>query len=212
MKKRHKKPTGQLGIVKVTGSGISTPPNKFVFPDTKNEIEKKVVSTFLELINIQEESPFPKDAVLKENEQNNLDFSLKAQDYLSFLELTEITPPGKMRGGYEALPYEHNIGEHLDKTLDLIMRKSKKYDGIETEVNLLMYITDDRSLPSISMERLLKYGLNTIEHNFVSIYAFYPLLENDGPIIQFYPAPYAELTKEEIENLKLKQVKNLKIK
>lgn len=211
MTKKHKKPVGSLNPMRITNGKIEKAPNKFVFPDTKHEIEKKVAKTFLALLEKSEISPFSTDAKLKENEENNLDFSVLDGEE-SFLELTEITPPGKMKGGYSDLAFEHNIGAHLDKTVLLILKKSAKYVGLKKEVNLLMYITDDRSLPSPTTERLIKCALNKSDHIFKNVFAFYPLLENDGPILRFFPNEEVELTEDEIQRYRLNNVKNLRLK
>jgi len=186
MSKKHNKPVGKLNPKIIRGGKAESAPNRFIFPNTKNEIEKKVASTFLNLISKSEKYDLGVGYRLIENPENNIDFYVEYPEPF-YLELTEITPPGKMKGGYEKLPNEHNIGEHLEKVLSLILRKSDKYLGLDTSVNLLMYITDDRSLPSPSMEKALMFMLNKSDHIFKNVYAFYPLMENDGPIIQFYP-------------------------
>jgi|TARA_B110001452_G_scaffold144902_1_gene120460 hypothetical protein len=211
MSKKHNKPVGKLNPKIIRGGKAESAPNRFIFPNTKNEIEKKVASTFLNLISKNEKYDLSVGYRLIENPENNLDFFVECPESF-YLELTEITPPGKMKGGYEKLSYEHNIGEHLEKVLSLILRKSDKYLGLDTSVNLLMYITDDRSLPSPSMEKALMFMLNQNDHKFKNVYAFYPLLENDGPIIQFYPNSFDNISSEEIDRIKLMNVKNLKIK
>lgn len=153
------------------GGKVESAPNRFFFPNTKNEIEKKVASTFLNLISKNEKYDLSVGYRLIENPENNLDFFVECPESF-YLELTEIMPPGKMKGGYEKLSYEHNIGEHLEKVLSLILRKSDKYLGLDTSVNLLMYINDDRSLPSLSMEKALMFMLNQNDHKFKNVYAF----------------------------------------
>ena len=202
MKKKHKKPVGNLNPKIIRGGVVFDAPNKFIFPETKNEIEKKIASTFLNLISNNKSYDFDTNYDLIENSENNIDFFVKSSNSF-YLELTEITPPGKMKGGFEDLPYEHNIGKHLDKTLNLILKKSAKYEGLKTDVNLLMYITDDRSLPSPTMEKLLMFMLSKSSHIFKKVYAFYPLLENDGLIIQFFPNDVKSFTPTEFETFKL---------
>ena len=211
MSKNHKKPVGKLNPKLITNGKVIDAPNRFIFPETKSEIEKKVASTFLSLISKSDNLEYNTDFNLIENQENNIDFYVETGKSF-YLELTEITPPGKMKGGYDKLPYEHIVGEHLDKVLNLILKKSDKYAGMKTDVNLLIYITDDRSLPSPTMEKLLKFMLNKSDHKFNKIHAFYPILENDGPIIQFYPNPISSISEEEIEKYRLTNVKNLKLK
>ena len=113
MSKKHNKPVGKLNPKIIRGGKAESAPNRFIFPNTKNEIEKKVASTFLNLISKNEKYDLSVGYRLIENPENNLDFFVECPESF-YLELTEITPPGKMKGGYEKLSYEHNIGEHLE--------------------------------------------------------------------------------------------------
>jgi hypothetical protein len=194
MKKIKKKPTGKMEPLIVNSSGTNIAPNRFVFPDTKEEIELKITQLFLNLIQNGKSSPFPEKMTIVENKEYDLDFSLKAENYECLLELTEITPPGNMKGGFQDLVYSHNIGEHSDKIINLITKKSKKYVGIEKDIFLLMYISDDRSLPSPTTEKLVMTHLNNNEHKFKGIFVLFPIFENDGPIISYFPNKEKNLT------------------
>jgi len=212
MKKIRKKPTGTMEPLIVNSKGASLAPNRFVFPDTKEEIELKITQLFLNLIQKGENSPFPEKMEIIDNKEYDLDFSLKGENYECLLELTEITPPGKMKGGFKDLTYSHNIGEHSDKIINLITKKSDKYVGIEKDIFLLMYISDDRSLPSPSTEKLVMTHLNNNEHKFKGIFVLFPIFEKDGPIINYYPNNEKKLTENEISALKKNKVTNLRLK
>ena len=54
MSKKHNKPVGKLNPKIIRGGKAESAPNRFIFPNTKNEIEKKVASTFLNLISKNE--------------------------------------------------------------------------------------------------------------------------------------------------------------
>jgi hypothetical protein len=56
------------------GGKAESAPNRFIFPNTKNEIEKKVASTFLNLISKNEKYDLSVGYRLIENPENNLDF------------------------------------------------------------------------------------------------------------------------------------------
>lgn len=212
MKKIRNKPTGTMEPLIVNSKGASLAPNRFFFPDTKEEIELKITQLFLNLIQKGENSPFPENMEIIENKEYDLDFSLKGESYECLLELTEITPPGKMKGGFNDLQYSHNIGEHSDKIINLITKKSNKYVGIEKDIFLLMYISDDRSLPSTSTEKLVMTHLNNNGHKFKGIFVLFPIFEGDGIMINYYPNNEKNLTENEIDALKKNKVTNLRLK
>ena len=196
----------------VNSNGANIAPTRFIFPDTKEEIELKITQLFLNLIQNGNSNPFPEKMEIIENKEYDLDFSLKAENYECLLELTEITPPGNLKGGFKDLAYSHNIGEHSDKIINLITKKSNKYVGIERDIFLLMYISDDRSLPSPTTKKLVMSHLNVNEHKFKGIFVLFPILENDGPIISYYPNKEKNLTESEINALKQNKVTNLRLK
>lgn len=196
----------------INSNGAQIAPNRFVFPDTKEEIEVKISSLFLNLIEKGERNPFPEKLHLVDNDENDLDFILKGTNYECFLELTEITPPGKMKGGYKDLPQDHTIENHCDKIISLIEKKSNKYVGIEKDIFLLMYISDDSSLPSPTTEKLVMDRLNKSNHKFKGIFIVFPILEGDGPIITYYPNGQIKLSDIEVENLKRSNVSNIRFK
>lgn len=208
----RKKPTGKMEPLIVNAQGVNIAPNSFIFPDTKEEIELKITQLFLNLVQSGKSNPFPDKLKIIENREYDLDFSLKGENYECLLELTEITPPGNMKGGFKDLPYSHNVGEHADKIINLITKKSNKYIGIERDIFLLMYISDDRSLPSPTTEKLVMSHLNANDHKFKGVFVLIPILENDGPIINYYPNKEKILVESEKNILKKNKVTNLKLK
>ena len=115
MSKKPRKPTGDMGNVQTLGSSGASSIEPFQFPNTKDEIEKKIANLFLKMIETTDIDVL-KGITLSQNKENDLDFSLISTDKKYLLELTEFTPPGKMKGGYEKLAYSHNIGEQKSLT------------------------------------------------------------------------------------------------
>jgi len=212
MKKKHIKPTGEIKPHLITGYGSNVAPNRFIFPETKEDIEEKVANLFFRLLQDTHNSIINQDFELVSNEENDLDFAMKSKEEIVFLELTEIIPQQNMKGGYKNLPNDYNIGAQAQVILDLILKKSNKYAGIKSKIFLLMYITDDMSSPSMSCEKLVIDFLKKNEHSFVNIWFFIPILEDSGPMKILFPSSNPELIEKEVNELRTRNVRNISIK
>jgi len=210
MSNSHKKPTGDIGSVILLGAEGPSKVEPFKFPDTKDEIEKKIAQLFLKLVEKSEIVDLH-GMTLVQNQENDLDFTLAAEERKFLLELTEITPPGTMKGGYENLPFSHNIGEQAQKIIDLISVKAAKYDSLPEGIILLTYISDQRSLPSTSSEKIVRQYLNSTNKVFSFVFLLFPLMEDDGPLITLFPNDSEPLSDEDLEALKITTVHNLKL-
>ncbi len=207
MNKKHRKPTGEMNVYQMNEDGVSNL-KTFQFPDTKELIEEKIAKLFLKLIN-KIDIPELMNLLLKQNHEYDLDFSLISDKNEFLLELTEITPPNMK--GFSKLKYDHNVGEHAQKTIDLFQKKSDKYSSISTKIILLAYITDDRSQPSLKTEEIIKQYLTARQLSFEYVFLLFPLMENDGIVIKLYPNTAEPLSDVEINNLKKNTVYNLKL-
>jgi len=201
-KKRQIKPTGKIHPVEFTDGSFKIAKNKFVFPEAKADIENKIANYFLKVAAKYNKYPFPERMKLISNKENDLDFSLKSKNFEYLLELTEITPPGQMKGGYKELSTRVNSGDHAAKIIELILKKSKKYIGIKSKIALLMYATDFRSAPSPHTQTLVMDFLNKVPLNFVMIFEIIPSLEDDGFYKQYYPNTNLKLAEKRVEMLK----------
>ena len=209
MSKKHKKPTGEIENVFQFSDSVNSKIKKFQFPTIKEHIEEKIARLFLKLIESSDISEL-KGLSLLRNQEYDLDFCLVVGDSKKyFLELTEFTPPGSMKGGYQKLSYSHNVGEHAQKIIDLIQKKSNKYSAIKSDIILLAYISDQRSLPSISTEKIIKHYLNINITSFKYVYLILPIMENDGALIRLFPNEVMPLSEETISKLKNSTVHNL---
>ena len=176
MSKKHRKPTGEMENVLKLGPAGTSKMELFQFPDTKDQIEEKIAELFLKLIETNNISDL-KGLSLKRNQEYDLDFCLFSDGKKYLLELTEFTPTGNMKGGYRKLKYSHNIVEHAQKIIDLIQMKSDKYSSIKAEIILLAYISDQRSLPSNSTEKIIKQYLIANKSSFSYIFLILPIME-----------------------------------
>lgn len=204
-KKQHNKPSGRITTKHVTLEGIKLAEDKFVFPKTKSEIEIKIAKLFLKMTKAKKELDFIKNFELVENEENNIDFMLIDKTDKTrkiYLELTELIPPGSMKKGYDSLPKTVFVGEYSEKILKLIRKKSNKYLGLNSEVYLLMYTSDYKSIPSLYVETLVKDFLNKIPLKFSRIFLIIPSLNDSGPLINYFPNDQRFLSFQKVESLK----------
>lgn len=184
MKKSHKKPTGNLSVHKITTDDDEE--IKIKFPTIKNEQETKLVELFLKQINTNELINYPYDSY-ERNDEQDLDFTIINQGEKSLLELTELIP-GNLTGGYGSVNPLVNQDELVQRLIDIIEKKSKKYAAIKTPIDLVVYVTDNNSNTSVQAEKSLKIYLNNHKHVFRFIFYFIPMFEiNDGIIIQYFP-------------------------
>ncbi len=185
MKKAPKKPTGELNLQIITGDSVIE--IKTTFPDTKPDIEKAVVDLFVELHN---RSSQPEDAihVLYQNETNDLDFTIAQGGLTGYLELMEVLPGTKMRGGYGSISPIVDQARLVDHLIQKIYDKSGRYSAINEPIDLLLYLTHDYAQISATAENYIKSYFNIHPHAFRRIYLFVPFLtNNDGIRINLFP-------------------------
>lgn len=185
MKSYHKKPAGKLNLYKLTSTKREKLPN--TFPDIKDQQEIKIVELFLELTKTHENIDFDYESFHQNGEQD-LDFTIVSKKGNSLLELTELMPSDNMKGGYENVSSEVNQQALVNRLIKIIEKKSQKYVGIKMPIDLLVYITNDNSNPSVIAEQYLKNYLSSNKHAFRNIFFFIPFLTaKDGIILKFYP-------------------------
>lgn len=207
------KPVGEIRPLTITSSEIKLSDGRFIFPSKKDEIELKIARLFINISSQDSKFGIPAESKLIQTVENDIDFSIKSKETEFLLELTEMIPPQISKGGFANLPYQLNVGEYFDSIANLIEKKSNKYVGVKREIRLLIYITDDRSNPSPTIEKLLVNFLHTQTHNFHRIYFFIPLFENDGITVQYYPQENPVfLSQAEIIQCRQTQITNLVIK
>lgn len=176
-----KKPSGSLNVYKVTDEGVERLSGNF--PTVKDDIESRIAELFI---------PIAKRAGfcctgLEQNDEQDFDFTVYCNEQESFLELAELMPADQKGGGYSTSPAVDQK-ELADRMLSIVERKSSKYKGVKTPIDLLVYVTDDKSNISPNGEQYLKGILNQTSHVFRSIYYFVPMLQiNDGILIRYYP-------------------------
>jgi hypothetical protein len=193
MSKQNKKPTGNLNYYQFNFelTGAEFYKNKVEFDGTKDSIEKKLLDLFI--LSLKQNSNIKFDindtfSYIQNNEQD-LDFTLIFNNQKSLLELTEITPNGIETGNAFGMnPHWIDMGLLTNRLIDIIYKKSSKYVGIESPIDLLIYFTDNNAELSLGAIGYIRNHLRLNKHVFRRIYYFKPFFEMPGGIIeQLFP-------------------------
>ena len=137
-----KKPSGEIGITKISGNGLTTCAQLLPvqLPETKEELELYFAERFLTQFN--HEARVEKVSIVSQNDTSDLDFVISGSS-ANFLELAEISPYGKpfvteVSDGYWVKVYDFSkwIWE------EIISKKSDKYGKLSNDVILLLYGTN----------------------------------------------------------------------
>jgi len=208
----HKKPTGDSGVTKISADaeGSKADFKRLEFPHTKDQIEKFIVENFLRLAPSAGVFPHTNCTVLQ-NPESDLDFTLHCADKCPRkLELMEVAPLEHLRGSYTSAPSSYKPYEFGRYILNKMLSKSSKY-GLsgQTELHLLIYITDWKFILSQSVTALLQYWTLKTSHNFAGIYVYMPINETEGVSQLIFPTPHDHWKSFNPDTLKDNVVQNL---
>jgi hypothetical protein len=189
--KKRRKPTGKTGPVRVESSRGSTKVDflPIHFPNSKAEIEKFIVKSFLSAVpNHLLIAPF---VDIQPNQENDFDFVDLGAKRPTYIELMEIAPLENIRGSYNEAPASYKVHEFAEALLLKILAKSTRYNvSADTRPVLLTYVTDWRFTLSSSVVALIQYWTLIHQHVFSEIYTFKPISSSDGSITRrIYPTP-----------------------
>jgi hypothetical protein len=188
------KPIGSSGIVRMTETptGAKAEYLKVSFPCTKTEQELLIAEGFLKS---PPESPFHflalTGASVEQNSENHFDFTLTSRNgIISYLELTECAPFERGITGYEAAPAERNSYDLASRLMNQIRKKSAKYGSApKGGLNLLLYETDWKFMPSQTTLALLQYWSLIQTHIFTAIFWYHPVEISSGITQVIFPTP-----------------------
>lgn len=158
------------------------------FPRTKVEIEQYIVKRFLARAMGTQVFPYL-GCTVEQNAEADLDFSLTCADKKPRkLELMEIAPLEHVQGAYENAPGTYKSYDFAKYIVDKVLAKSRKYGRPrDTELHLLVYVTDWRFNVSRNTLALLEYWLSRTAHNFIAIYLYLPIDQMTGEGVLLYP-------------------------
>jgi hypothetical protein len=188
---KRRKPTGNTGPVLVESDKGFTKVNflPIQFPNSKVEIEKYIVKSFLSAVpNHLLTAPF---FDIQPNPENDFDFVDRGAKKPTYIELMEIAPLKNVRGSYSEAPSSYKVYEFAEALLLKILAKSTRYTvSTDTRLVLLTYITDWRFTLSSSVIALVQYWTLIHPHTFSEIYTFKPVSSSNGSITRrIYPTP-----------------------
>lgn len=161
MKKQVKpKPTGIKKSIKIQHEdGKTILEEKIInFPKTKEKIEQFVMDRFIR--SWREGLPIDFIKNYYKNNENDFDFTIETLNgkkiYIDLMEIAIL-----QKGGYDKAQSNHNVGEYVDFVVKNIMKKSNKYYA-NSDIFLLLYLTDDKFNLSNSILHCLSYQLNNL--------------------------------------------------
>lgn len=173
------------------------------FSPEKADIEKQMTVSFLAAMNKYCASPdetFPLSNP-KQNQENDLDFSIESPNGPAYLELMEIAP---LKGPYKTAPPSYRPYDFAKAVLGGIHAKSRHYVGIQgRDLYLLLYVTHWAFTPSDSVLNCLRYWLARETHVFRGVFMFYMLDSLEGApyfLFPFPPDPLASFDPEAIRD------------
>ena len=163
MKKKHKKPTGEMGGVRFGRSSGYVP---IEFPTEKEDIERLMLRLTLSDDSIRDDH-YGLTGDPRQNPEDDFDFTLPTSTGDHYLDLTEVAP---LDGPHKDSPNKHVNGEMSDWIWGVIAGKTSKYgSGSSRPIHLLLYPTHFSLRVTSSVLDLVGYQAATEDHSFESI-------------------------------------------
>lgn len=184
-KKKHRKPIGETGPLRVENSAGSPLVSweKIKFPEDKATQEMLIASAFLKELNAIEPTPWQ----IRQLDENDFDFEITNGTETKYLELQEIIiPPAKRGTPYASKDQLIESGKFSKTILSSIGMKAGKYNQ---PVDLLVYNTHWRFLPTDNVRRLVAHGLAQSAQPFSRVFMFSIIQEGVGILALVYPNP-----------------------
>jgi len=182
-----KKPTGKRTFWKITkeGSKVHSSIEHLDFPDSKNDIERLIMSIFCKQLALNKFFKILSEPL--KISDHDIDFRINTSLGEVGVELVEDAPLTKE--GYKNLKSEYSAAERYDHVKGLIQTKSKKYESYDkTKIKALIIYNTDGKLGLIESitALVIKY---CHMHTMVFDYIFYldPRPDLSAIIDLFYP-------------------------
>ena len=186
------KPSGDSGPTRLSGSG-EVDWQKLNFPADKPQLEEMIMGIFVGSLpkqggNCPDEVTFLRVLSYKQNQEYDLDFTLKTDRGDKLIDLMEIAPLKQLQGEYREASGAYTVGEFSDYIVEEIMKKALKYGALK-HILLLCYDTHWAFRPSETVFNLIRVALLSRHHPFERVYHFSPIDSTFGAIEKLYPAP-----------------------
>ena len=140
MMAQQKKPVGRCGPIRITPAG---PVRELLqFPADKAERERMIADLFvLNRAIPRGDDKFGPFANPRQNDENDLDFTIETRDGAKLLELAEFAPLAALKTSYQKAPRQLTMRDCAQLFFEVIMKKSKHQGGANRL--LLIYKTHD---------------------------------------------------------------------
>lgn len=187
MKRRHRKPRGQLGYLAI-GYG-SQEFQIMSLPESKDEIEQWKLNAALRAAGRGGVNPYKLIEGPCRNPEAHFDFTLPTESGTEYLDLMEIivTSGRASRRGHEAGPLAYDAHEMAEAIFQMVAAKSRHYGRPRKPVHLLLYPTDWRFRLVEPVAQLLALFLFRRHHAFQSVSYFAPDSPEEGEFRILYP-------------------------
>ncbi|MFZ1988536.1 MAG: hypothetical protein WAW96_02080 [Alphaproteobacteria bacterium] len=199
-----KKPTGRTGPLKVGPQKVTRALVRF--PNKKSELELMIARIFVDHpCKTDSLSPF---SGLKQNAEDDLDFSIETSEGRKWLELAEFAPLNEINASYASAPKQLSMAEYAKLYYQLIARKSRHQGGVNRL--LLTYATHGSFFVSPPVQELVRRWLCREHPRFDRVYFLSPHCETTGTTFEVFPgrphSMFKDMSDLQLSNLNLKVV------
>lgn len=188
----HRKPTGKIGPIHMTG-GKASQFQPVGFPQTKADIEAKILAFTLRSLPSLAADLYRLAAEPIQNPEQDFDFTLPTVDGDEYLDLMEVAPLRQVGGSYERASGSYRHGDFADHIWNGIDAKSRKYGvATRTPIHLLLYTTDWRFLVADNVLDLVAFAALKRKHVFKSMVYSAPMDEETAFVVRVFPPPESD--------------------
>jgi hypothetical protein len=186
----HKKPQGRKGPIARSGGEATWTPIAFLAG--KAERELFIARSFVEAANrrilgeCSAEPAYRPFGELRQNPENDLDFTLRTRCGDRLLELAEFAPLREYGPRFENVPSELDQGTKSDLLMELLRRKSQRQGGPARL--LLIYVTEHAFWVDPATIELTRRALLRERPLFERIYFLSPGADASGRVWEIFPA------------------------
>lgn len=159
-------------------------------PDDKASIERVVCDGALRALQLARSEAWPTGVVPRQLAEDDFDFAFDTSPQPEYLDLAEIAPLGKHRGGYDDAPRTFKRKKLVNAVKRVVQKKAMRY-GLKRKVtvHLLLYITDHRFRVSDTVVVLLRIALARNHYAFKSVCFYTPITAETGLPHVLWPSP-----------------------
>lgn len=191
MKKKRKKPTGETLVTHVAAGpdGVMLKCSVLKYPEVKEDVERFIAEKFLATCAAKGHLPYTVSE-LRQNVQDDLDFTLATATGDRYLELMELAPFHGVKGGFSQAPARYSPFGVAREIVDKLLSKSARYVAVPNKpIDVLVYVTHWAFVPSEVCVALMQYWLCLSSHRFCYVFLYCPITEHDGIHYRLFPTP-----------------------